>query len=125
MIIRTIKECIGTDREVVFNAGISYRPVLKSDKMGFSIHKTVIQKGNRATWHYKNHLESCYCISGKALLQNMETGQKFIIEPDTVYSLDRHDWHYFEALEDTVLISVFNPPCTGQETHQPDGSYAI
>jgi L-ectoine synthase len=46
------------------------------------------------------------------------------IVPDTCYILDQHDDHLFEALEDTVLISVFNPPIIGGEVHREDGSYA-
>jgi L-ectoine synthase len=41
-----------------------------------------------------------------------------------MYALDKHDVHYVKALEDTVLISVFNPPVTGREVHDADGSYA-
>lgn len=125
MKVKSIKECEGTDREVHFKEGISFRPVLKSDNMGFSIHKTVIPKGKKGFWHYKNHLESCYCIKGSGVLTNIETDESFIIKVDTVYSLDNHDNHSFEALEDVVLISIFNPPVTGGEIHLEDGSYEI
>lgn len=103
----------------------SFRFLLARDGMGFSLHKTVIPAGLPQHWHYKNHLEACYCVSGKALLTNARTGQYWAIAPDTCYVLDKHDDHTFEALEDTVLISVFNPPVTGDEVHGPDGSYAI
>ena len=51
------------------------------------------------------------------------TGEEFEILPDTTYVLDKNDPHYFEAHEETVLICTFNPPLTGQEVHQEDGSY--
>lgn len=101
----------------------SHRALLASDGMGFSLHKTVIPKGPPQHWHYKHHLEACYCIAGKGVLTNLETGQTHLIKPDVVYVLDHHDDHTFEALEDTVLISVFNPPVTGNEVHREDGSY--
>jgi len=66
-------------------------------------------------------LESCYCVSGKAILEVGE--EKHEIAPDTTYVLDKNDPHYFKAIEETVLICVFNPPLTGQEVHQEDGSY--
>lgn len=91
--------------------------------MGFSLHKTVIPAGPPQHWHYKDHLEACYCVSGKGLLTNLRTGQYYAIQPDCCYVLDEHDNHTFEALEDTVLISVFNPPVTGREVHGADGSY--
>jgi ParB-like chromosome segregation protein Spo0J len=39
--------------------------------------------------------------------------------------LDKNDPHWFEAHQQTVLICVFNPPLSGQETHQEDGSYSL
>lgn len=101
----------------------SLRALLASDGMGFSLHKTIIPKGPPQHWHYKHHLEACYCIAGKGRLTNLENGQQHIIKPDTVYVLDHHDDHTFEALEDTVLISIFNPPVTGNEVHDESGSY--
>lgn len=115
----------GTERDVQFNEGYSIRPVLEKDGMGFSVHKTMIRKGTIGHWHYKNHLESCYCISGKGILTSLDTGEKYDITPDIIYSLDKHDNHTFEAITDVVLISVFNPPVKGSETHKNDGSYAI
>lgn len=117
----------GSCREVHCpNGGFtSFRFLLARDSMGFSLHKTVIPAGPPQHWHYKNHLEACYCISGKGLLTNYRTGQYWAIYPDVCYVLDKHDDHTFEALEDTVLISVFNPPVTGTEVHLHDGSYAV
>lgn len=103
---------------------VSNRIILKDDGMGFGLTKTIIPVGEKQFWHYKNHLESCYCVSGKGELTNKETGEKFIIEPDVTYVLDNNDPHYFEAFEEVTLICVFNPPLTGKEVHQEDGSYS-
>lgn len=102
---------------------ISNRILLESDGMGYGMTKTVIPVGERQHWHYKNHLESCYCVSGKGLLTNAVTGEYWAIGPDMTYVLDHHDDHYFEALEEVTLICVFNPPLKGGEVHQADGSY--
>lgn len=110
---------------VEFTGGISFRAILESDGMGFAMMKTVIPKGGPHHWHYHNHLEACYCIKGKGELTDLSTGTKHLITPDVIYILDKHDDHTFEALEDTVLISIFNPPLKGQETHKADGSYSI
>lgn len=101
----------------------SLRVILAKDNMGFSLHKTIIPKGEPNHWHYKYHLEACYCISGRGILTDLETRAEHIIEPDTIYILDHYDNHLFQALEDVVLISVFNPPVKGNEIHQEDGSY--
>ena len=110
------------ERHVNGNGFISHRFLLQSDNMGFGIHKTVIPAGIRHMWHYKYHLEACYCISGHGMLTD-EHGNVFDIKPDTCYVLDNYDKHYFQAVDDTVLISVFNPPVSGDEVHQEDGSY--
>ncbi len=113
------------ERQVEFHSGVSNRILLAEDNMGFTMTKTVIEPGKQVFQHYKNHLESCYCVSGYAVLINAITGEHHQSTPDTTYVLDKHDPHYFEAKETTVLICVFNPPLTGQEIHREDGSYAI
>tara|TARA_R110000851_G_scaffold187318_1_gene337093 strand:- start:5840 stop:6211 length:372 start_codon:yes stop_codon:yes gene_type:complete len=115
---------LSEDRKVKFHAGISHRMVLASDGMGYTHTKTCIDGGTKVFQHYKNHMESCYCVSGKATLTDALTGEEHVIESDVTYILDKNDPHWFEAHEDTVLICVFNPPLTGFETHDEDGSYA-
>lgn len=108
---------------VNFTGGISFRALVESDNMGFSIMKTVIPKGGPHHWHYPKHLEACYCIKGKGEITDLKTGIKHLITPDVIYVLNEFDDHTFEALEDTVLISVFNPPLTGKEAHDKNGHY--
>lgn len=110
---------------VAFTGGVSFRAIIEKDNMGFGVCKTVIPKGGPYNWCYKNHLEACYCIKGKGELIDLSTGIKTLIVPDVVYILDSHDNHTFEAIEDTVLISIFNPPLIGHETHDKNGNYSI
>lgn len=121
MKIKRIKEIEGT----AFTGGVSFRAVLAKDGMGFAMMKTVIPQGGPHHWHYPNHLEACYCIKGRGEITDLATGIKHLITPDVVYVLDNHDDHTFEAFEDTVLISVFNPPLKGTETHDENGHYSI
>lgn len=100
----------------------SNRILLEEDGMGYTVTKTVVNPG-AWDWHYKEHLESCYCVSGHGRLTNAKTGETFEILPGTLYALDKNDAHTFEALVETVLICVFNPPLLGREVHQEDGSY--
>jgi quercetin dioxygenase-like cupin family protein len=101
----------------------SYRILLKEDNMGFSMTKTIIEPNGPQHWHYKNHLEACYCISGRGILKNLTTGEEHEISKDITYVLDKNDDHEFTAIETVTLICVFNPPLLGQEVHQEDGSY--
>lgn len=125
MKILTMDDIANTSREVRCPHGgfTSFRYVLAHDDMGFSLHKTMIPKGEPQHWHYTNHLEACFCVSGRGILKNLRTEEVFIIQPDMCYALDEHDDHTFQAIEDTVLVSVFNPPVTGTEVHREDGSY--
>ncbi len=118
--IKTMPE----ERKVKFHSGVSNRILLDEDKMGYTMTKTVIEPGEKQFQHYKNHLESCYCVSGSATLTNASTGEEFHIKEDVTYVLDQNDPHYFEAHEKTILICVFNPPLLGTEIHDSDGSYA-
>jgi len=125
MKVTSVDAIRGTEREVQCPRGgfTSFRLLLERDGMGFSVHKTVIPAGEPQHWHYTRHVEACYCVSGYGQLTNLATGEQFTILPDTLYALDRHDDHTFEAFEDTVLISIFNPPVKGGEVHGEDGSY--
>ena len=101
----------------------SNRYLLESDGMGFSVTRTTIPKGNPHIWHYKNHLEACFCVSGHGKLGDMSNADEHDILPGTLYALDKNDKHMFMAIEDTVLICVFNPPLTGNELHDEERSY--
>jgi len=110
---------------VKFTGGISFRVLTKIDNMGFTLCKTVIPKGGPHHWHYQNHLEACYCIKGIGEIIDLKNGKKHLIKPETIYVLDNYDDHTFEAIEDTILISIFNPPLTGKEKHDKNGNYTI
>lgn len=103
----------------------SLRILLESDKMGFTMTETLVySKVGPQHWHYKNHLEACYCVSGHGELIDESTGTIYQILPGKVYVLDKNDSHIFTAKSDIVkLICVFNPPLTGREVHRKDGSY--
>lgn len=122
-----VAELIGTDRQVDCPKGgfISYRALLAKDNMGFSLHATVIQPGEVQHWHYKDHLEACYCVSGEGLLTDKASGKSWHITPHTLYVLDAHDPHSFQASTTVTLVSVFNPPVVGREVHDSSGSYPI
>lgn len=110
---------------------ISHRYLLERDGMGFTVTRTVVPKGDEQYWHYANHLEACYCISGHGVLRvttktgPITTHDVTDILPGMMYAPDKHDPHYFKALEDTVLLCVFNPPLNGNEVHNEEGHYDV
>lgn len=126
MKIISIDRIRNTERDVEFDAGRSLRLAVSSDNLGFSFHQTEIKKSDVPYhWHYKSHLELCFCISGKGELTSIEDGYIRSVLPGTAYILDQHDDHLFKAIEDTILISVFNPPVAGDEIHDVEGSYIL
>jgi len=127
MKIITLEDIKETERQVHCPSGgfISYRYLLRDDGMGFSMSMTVIPKGEFQRWHYKNHLEACFCVSGAGIIVDNGTGAEFEIKPTTVYVLDGYEDHSFKAIEDTALICIFNPPLIGAEVHSDDGSYPL
>ncbi|WP_274425701.1 ectoine synthase [Chelativorans sp. YIM 93263] len=127
MIVRDLNEAKNTDRHIFSKGWDSVRLLLKSDNMGFSFHITTIYAGAELEMHYKNHLESVYCVDGTGSIEDCATGEVHQIRPGVVYALDKHDKHILRADADKPMIMacVFNPPVTGNEVHQDDGSYAL
>ncbi len=125
MIVRTLQECENSERRVRSETWQSVRMLLANDKMGFSFHITTIYAGTETPMHYQQHLESVYCISGKGRLVNRDDGKEFEIVPGTLYILDKHDRHTLFAEEELSLACVFNPPITGKEVHNSEGSYPL
>lgn len=124
MIVRSLTECEQSGRRVESKTWNSVRMLLANDNMGFSFHITTIYAGSETHMHYKHHLESVYCMSGRGEIQDLDTGEKHQIVPGTLYILNNHDKHILWAHEELKLACVFNPPVTGTEVHREDGSYA-
>ncbi|WP_048644899.1 ectoine synthase [Nitratireductor soli] len=127
MIVRDLNEAKNTERHVFSQGWDSVRLLLKSDAMGFSFHITTIHAGAELPMHYKNHLECVYCVDGTGSIEDLATGEVHPIRPGVMYALDKHDKHILRADADKpmVMACAFNPPVTGKEVHQADGSYAL
>ena len=127
MIIRRLKEIIGTEREVKAPNGnwTSRRLALKDDHMGFSFHDTLMHAGTETYIWYKHHLEAVYCIAGNGEIENLETGEIHPISEGTVYLLNQHEKHYLRAFDTMRTICVFNPSLVGSEVHTEEGFYSI
>jgi L-ectoine synthase len=125
MIVRSLKELDGTERDVEAPTWRSRRFVLASEKVGFSMHDTVLYAGTETHMWYANHIEAVYCIEGQGELVNEDTGEKHKLEPGTLYLLDGHEHHVVHAHTDLRTVCVFNPPCTGREVHDENGVYPL
>lgn len=124
MIIRDLKEA-KKSRQVESKGWSSVRMLLKDDNMGFSFHITTIHTGAELPMHYKNHLESVYCVSGEGSIEDLETGDVTAIHPGVMYALDKHDRHILRAKKEMQMACVFNPPLHGREVHDESGAYPL
>ena len=123
MIVRTLDDVVGTDRDIEGDGWRSRRLLLRRDKLGFSFHDTTVAAGTELNLQYKHHLEACYCLEGEAELVDLADGARHAIGPGTMYALDAHDRHTLTVRQDLHLVCVFNPALTGGETHDADGSF--
>lgn len=125
MIVRTLDDIVGSERDVAAPTWSSRRLVLANDRVGFSLHDTIIHAGTETTMWYRNHIEAVYCIEGDGTLEDVATGEVHEISAGTMYLLNEHDKHVLRARSQMRMICVFNPPCTGRETHDADGVYPL
>lgn len=126
MIVRNVKDVIGTDQEIVTENWTSRRVLLADDRMGFSFHETIIKPGTETHIHYQNHLEAVWCIEGDGEIETVADGRKYALGPGVVYALDEHDEHWLRGGKQPLrVICVFNPPLTGREVHDEDGVYPL
>ncbi|MEU9604328.1 ectoine synthase [Streptomyces sp. NPDC048057] len=127
MIVRSLKEIQDTERHVRAASGTweSKRLILAKEKVGFSLHETVLYAGTETSMWYANHVEAVLCVEGTAELTDDETGEVHLIEPGTMYLLDGHERHTMRPVTDFRCVCVFNPPVTGREDHDENGVYPL
>ena len=127
MIVRNLSEAEASNRRIVSPDGNweSTRLLLKDDQMGLSFHITTIYADADFRMHYRNHLESVYCISGEGEVETVADAVKYPIKPGTLYVLNEHDEHILRAFSEMKMACVFNPPLHGNEVHNAQGAYEL
>lgn len=127
MIVRDLTTANDSTRRIVSPDGNweSTRMLLKSDGMGFSFHITTIYAGADFRMHYQHHLEAVYCISGEGEVETLADGERYPIQPGTIYALNQHDQHVLRAFTELKMACVFNPPLNGTEVHNAEGAYEL
>ena len=125
MILRSVADIAGTERDVVTENWASRRLLLRQDGMGFSFHETTIFAGTETSIWYKNHLEAVFCISGHGEVETLRDKTIHPVGPGDMYALDCHDQHLLRAHSEMRLLCVFNPPLTGREVHDEEGVYPL
>lgn len=125
MIVRQLEDIQNSQDDVDTPNWRSQRLLLARDKVGFSLHETLIRAGTETFMWYKNHIEAVYCVGGDGEIEVIEEGKVYPIKDGTLYTLNGHEKHRLRARTDLRLICVFNPPCTGREVHDENGVYPL
>lgn len=120
MLVRTIREVMGTERDVDWGQGTSRRLLVAADGRGYAMTDTYVRPGTEVELCYDNHLESCYCVEGSGWAQVGDA--RYPISPGTLYAPDKGEAHRLSSADGMRLICVFNPPLEGTENHSGDPS---
>ena len=58
MIIRKLDDMVGTERDVAAPTWNSRRFILADERVGFSLHDTILKAGTSTHMWYKHHIEA-------------------------------------------------------------------
>ncbi|GDY30109.1 ectoine synthase [Gandjariella thermophila] len=125
MIVRSVDEIDGTDRDIQTPNWRSRRIILAKEKVGFSVHETTLYAGTVNDFWYANHVEAVFVVEGEGELTDKETGKTYQLRPGSLYLLDGHEHHQLRPKTQMRTVCVFNPPVTGQEVHDENGVYPL
>ena len=127
MLVRSMNQLENEGRVISISHGkaSAVRLLTKSDGLNFSLSEARAQTAGQSNLWYKNHWEANFIRSGKAVLEDCTTGERWNLEPGVLYCVGPTDKHRIIREQDTEMriISVFNPPIVGEETHDEDGAY--
>ncbi|ONM49851.1 ectoine synthase [Nocardia donostiensis] len=109
MIVRTLEEITGTDRQIDSDHWTSKRIVLSDDNVGFSYHETTVAAGTRTPLHYPDYIEAVWLIEGHGQLLDRDNNTTYPLAPGTMYLLDKHERHTIIAETQLRMYCVFAP----------------
>lgn len=84
--------------------GKTYRIPMPS---GSEVHIAYIKKGGRSSYHLHEDMVNVFFIVSGRLLVNLEYGGEVILGPEDMLPIETSNKHYFEALEDTILVEAY------------------
>ena len=126
MFVRSAEQLRQAGREMVVANGNarSIRMIAATDEIGFSLSDVRLKASAAAELWYKHHWKANFIISGSGKVENLNTGETWKLEPETLYCVGLKDRHRLSAVTDLHLLSVFCPPLLGNEYHDADGALA-
>ena len=123
MIIRSIDQLAGGERDIGGDGWRSRRLLRKDDGCNFSLHWTELAAGTELELEYEHHIEANLIVAGEGEVVDVATGERHHLGPGVMYTLDKHDRHRLRATTDLKLVCVFWPALSGAEKHNAKGGY--
>ena len=123
MIVRSVGQLSGTDRDVRGEGWRSRRFLRGDDGVNFSLHLTEVAAGTELELEYAHHFEANYCVSGEGEVVDVARGRTYQLGPGIMYTLNEHDRHILRAKSPMTLLCVFWPALVGNERHGSTGGY--
>ena len=68
--VRSVNDLAGTERDIDWGNGKSFRLLIAADNMGFTVCHTTVRVGTESLLQYRAHLEACYCITGEGEVED-------------------------------------------------------
>ena len=99
------------------------RYLTKTDEVGMTLSDLRAKPGGASQLWYKNHVEANFVVSGGGEVMEMATGKTWPLVPGTLYVVGPKDRHRVTNTDGIHILSIFNPPLVGGETHDEDGAY--
>ena len=123
MFLRRIDEMRATGKEMVTANGQArvVRGLTESDGLGFSFADVNLSAGASTVLWNKHHWQSNYVLSGTSLVEDLNTGESWMLKPDMAYIVGPMDRYRLNAHTDMHLASIICPPLEGSEQHDTDG----
>jgi L-ectoine synthase len=115
MIIRSVSEVVGTERDVHGEGWRSRRLVLAGDGIGYSVHETTLEAGIELHFEYRHHRETVYCVEGEGSVEDVASGRRATLRPGSMYSAGVGEPHVVHTDTQVKVLCVFTPALTGTE----------
>ena len=125
MFVKTLEDVRAAGMEVVVADGLatSQRYLTAADELGFSFHSVLLKEGVGGDIWYKNHWEGNLVLDGNMEVKDYATDEVHELGPGSLYLVGPKDRHHVNPLSDVHVLSIFDPPLTGTEQRDEDGSY--
>jgi len=116
VLFRDRRDLVGTDRDVRHRNYRTTRLLLAQDAAPVSLTDITLEPDVEDVYGYPDRTEIAYCISGAAVVVDLDTGTRQDIRPGVLWVAPPGARFTFVASEPTRLICVFDPPLQGEET---------